>query len=165
MAKLKATVEVLGLEELKKSLHLLSKTGAKRAIRKAMRAGTNKMLAATKENAPVDTGLMKKSLVVRALKRKRGRIGFRIGFKNVHELLAKSNNTTVEEEAKAKLSSHIKGKKRHFYPAVVEYGSQNHEPNPFMRSAFERHKDESKRTITEVAHREIEAEMKKPLKK
>lgn len=128
---LKASVEVLNLQSVSRMLDQLGKKEADKVIRKALRLGAKDMLAATKRLAPVDTGLLKKSLTVRALKRKRGRIGFRIGYKNVEQI------ATVTKEGT-----------RHFYPAVVEYGSSKQTPHPFMRPAFDQNKEASKKIIS-----------------
>ncbi len=135
MAGLKASVEVHGLEDLGKILFRLGNGAARRVIRRAEKKAAESMLAATIAACPVDTGLMKSSLTVLPLKAKRGRIGFRVGFTNVEAILAKSNTNPNNP-------------KRYFYPAVVEYGGKR-TPHPFMRPAFDAHKEEAKAIIVE----------------
>ena len=115
-----ATVKVVGLESLGKALRELPKKVEGKILRTAMRNGTKLVAAATKAAAPVDTGLLQRSFAVRALKRKKGRVGNRITIKNVDKIV------TVSKEGK-----------RHFYPAVIEYGTKNRPARPFMRPAFE----------------------------
>lgn len=140
MAKLKASVVIEDMVAIQRLLDQLGKGVANKITRNALRVGSKGMLRTTIAHAPVDTGLMKASLTMRPLKRKRGRIGFYIGFKNVDALLEKSNRNPFN-------------KKRYFYPAVVEYGSKNRTPKPFMRPAFEQHKEFALKAIKDqLAH-------------
>jgi HK97 gp10 family phage protein len=52
-------VKVQGLDKLRKKLQRLEKKAAKRAVRKAIRAGTTIVAKAVKREAPVDEGLLK----------------------------------------------------------------------------------------------------------
>lgn len=143
-----AAVEVQGLQSFKESLDRLEKGAARRVVRKALKTATNMMAEATKSAAPVDTGLLKSSIVVQGLKVRRGQIGFKVGFTNVDAIVAKSN-------------SNPNNPKRYFYPAVVEYGGKGHSPHPFMRSAFETHKDAAKDIIIQELKDGIIKEAKK----
>lgn len=136
---LKASVAVEGMHAVENLLNDIGAAASDKVIRKALRAGSNSMLKETKAAAPVDSGLLKRSLIVRALRRKKGRIGFRIGFKNVEQIVERSTF------GKNKFGPHDpnKKKKRHFYPAVVEYGAKNKPAKPFMRPVFQRNKEEA----------------------
>ena len=113
-------VEVTGLEGLLFSLQALPRKVQGKILRTAMRNGTKTVAAKTRELAPVDTGLLKRSFAVRALKRKKGRVGYRITIKNVDKII--------------KTGEHGQ---RYFYPAAIEYGTHTRPAKPFMRPAFE----------------------------
>lgn len=142
MAALKASVVIENQHVVERLLRDLGVKLERKIIRSAMRKGMKPMLDATKKNAPVDTGLMRKSLVVRALKNKPGRIALRIGFKNVDAIVQKSSKDPK--------------KKRWFYPAVVEYGGKNRTAHPFMRPAFDSNKQQSIDTINKEVRLGIE---------
>ena len=116
-----ASVHIAGLESLGKSLRALPKKVEGKIVRTAMRNGTKLVADATKKAAPVDKGTLKKSFAVRALKRKKGRVGNRVTMKNVDKLVTITKKTRV----------------RYFYPAVLEYGTEKRVAHPFMRPAFE----------------------------
>jgi HK97 gp10 family phage protein len=150
MAKtLKASVAVEGLHAIERLLDQIGKTAASKIIRKALRDGSKSILNTTRGLAPVDTGLMKKSLGIIALKRKRGRIGFRVGFKNVDQLVTYSKNKKKDKSGK-------EVNQRYFYPSAVEYGTKKNPPHPFMRPAYEQNKEYALRDIRETLRIELE---------
>lgn len=55
------SIKTKGFGELARKLEGLSKTGARRANRKAMRAGTRVLLKAVKAQTPVDTGALRRA--------------------------------------------------------------------------------------------------------
>lgn len=72
-------VKVEGAAELKKALEQLAPKLQRKVLRKALRAGARPILKRTKATAPVDQGLLKRALTIRALKtRKRGLVGVKI---------------------------------------------------------------------------------------
>lgn len=162
MAKgVKASVEVVGLHAFEKLLERLGTKDANAIVRKSQRVAAKSMMEETKKRAPVDTGLLKKSLAVRALKRKRGRIGFRVGYKNVDLIVAKGSGfgafvRNLKKFGKADIKTPKPAKeKRYFYPAIVEYGSKNNPPHPFMRPAFDAHKAAAKQLIVNTVREGI----------
>lgn len=80
MAKAGGGVRVViqGDVELIKRLKALRTTEANKIIRKGLRAGAKEVHRETVHASPVVSGKMKKSYKVRAMKRKRGRIGVQI---------------------------------------------------------------------------------------
>lgn len=67
-------IKIKGAKQLAKDLGTFSKNVATKITRKALRAGAKIIQKAAKANAPKLTGLTKKSIKVRAAKKKRGRV-------------------------------------------------------------------------------------------
>ena len=75
----KQDLNITGLDELLKALQSLPKEVARQAIRKPLREGAKIVLAEAKRNVPKGkTGNLKRSLKVRAGKRKKGTISIRV---------------------------------------------------------------------------------------
>jgi HK97 gp10 family phage protein len=81
MAKGNAYVQLQGLDEINKKLAMLSGKEGKAAIRKGMRRSLGPVLKRAKELEPKgETGTLKKAVKLRVMKRKKGRVGFTVGF-------------------------------------------------------------------------------------
>ncbi len=144
------TVKLEGGKELDMALHRLGEKVARKLAMRALRAGGRPILTAAKQNAPVGTsgphpGLLKSTVKMRAGKRSRrnrhhryviigsvGRAAYYAGF--------------VEHGHYAG-----KGGKGAFIP-----------PHPWLRPAFDVHKDRALRTIMSTLRDEIEAQAGKP---
>ena len=146
MAGLKASVEVQDLTVFYKLLDRLGNKSARKIVRRSQQKAAKAMLEATKSAAPVDTGLLKSSLTVLPLKPKRGRVGFRVGYTNVKQIVAQST---------------YGGGKRGFYPAFVEYGTGTRPAHPFMRPAFNANKEAAKEIIVRELREGIIKEVQK----
>lgn len=120
---------------------------AKKIETKGMRAATKMMADETKKRAPVDTGLLRSSFAVRALKRKVGRIGFRVTI-NTKAKGGRGKAAKAKREGGGFYSTSKAGKKS-FYPAVLEYGSTKQTARPFMRPAFDAKKDAAVKQIVD----------------
>src|SRR5690349_414996 len=70
----KTTVKIHGMDKLLKKLHELPDKLEKKVYRQALRAGLKEILPEVKERAPVDSGLLKSLIRIKAGKRKRGLI-------------------------------------------------------------------------------------------
>jgi len=113
-----------GARQFEAALSKLTPAIEKRFMRKHLRSGAKMILENTLRYVPVGTTKKRKtqrlnrSFTVRALKRSRVRIGYRITTKN--------NSRFVRT---------TKSGKRYFVPTILEYGSgkQNIAPHPFMR--------------------------------
>lgn len=131
-------LHVQGLDKLLDKLNAeKGGTAAKAALRSGLRAGANLMLKAAKARAPVDTGLLQKSLKVIAMKRSRkakGRIGLIIGTNS-------KNNLFVGKT---------------FYAGMQEYGTSKMPARPFMRPAFDATKDAAIEVIKTKVATEVE---------
>lgn len=69
---------IKGAKELSAKLKRLSGSEGKKLLRKGLREGTKVIAAEARAIAPQASGELKRSIKTRALKRKKGRIGFRV---------------------------------------------------------------------------------------
>jgi HK97 gp10 family phage protein len=112
---------ITGVDRIDRALKLLPMKVQKKIIRPAIRDGLKLVKAETEAQVPVDTGLTKDSIKIKAVaKRKTGRIALLVQISGKVPGLIKTSAAG----------------KRGFYPAFVEYGSAGHPPNPFMRRAY-----------------------------
>lgn len=106
------SIDVVGAPELKAQLAALEGRIAKKLTRQAMRKAQKIVLADAKRRVPVDTGALKKSLKVRALRRSRSRFGVEI--------------RTGEGLFVGKT----------FYDGFIELGTKRMRAKPFLRPAL-----------------------------
>lgn len=145
MAAGRQLVVVTGIKEIDRRLRKLQPARQKAALRSAMRSGLKIVASATKAEAPVWTGTMKKNIKVRAAgKRRRGTIEL--------EVRVASNDETKRTTKKGQTV---------FYPAVVEYGKKGTPPNPFMRRAFEATGERARKTTLAALRANVEREAAK----
>ncbi len=141
----KRNIVVIGVEAIDKKLRKLSGAVGKKVVRRSMRKGMKIIAAATKSEVPVDTGLTKKSVQVRALKRSRKRLG-------------------IEVRVSGKVPGLIKTSaagKRTFYPAVVEYGRKGVPGNPFMRRAYSANAEHARQVTLADLKQGVDEEVRK----
>jgi len=108
----------LGDTRLGKQLAKLEARIQKKIVRKALRTAGKMVLADARARVPVDTGALKKGLKLRAVK-SRG------GFVGVHITTPRRDELGIPQSAK------------HYYPAVLEYGAENHPARPYLRPALD----------------------------
>ena len=80
---------------------------AKRAVRVSLKLGSKMILSAIKANAPVDSGLLKKSLGIVVGKRRKNSYAYHIAHR---------------AKFTSQLAKASKAGKRSYYPSAVEYG-------------------------------------------
>lgn len=134
MARRVATFDIsmLGVPQLTAEFKALESKFQKKALRKGLRAGAKIIQRAAKANAPQgETGNLRKFIKVRADKRSRSRLGIRV-MTGTRDQLGIDANDPV------------------YYPGVVEYGSKNRPPQPFMRPAFNANQARAKRAIVKA---------------
>jgi HK97 gp10 family phage protein len=125
-------VVITGIRDIDRRLRTLLPRLQKKVLRQAMRKGLKVVQAEVKAEVPVETGLTRSAVQVRAVKSKR------------------RGSIALEVRISGKVPGLVKtygGDKRAFYPAVVEYGRKGVAPNPFMRRAFTA-KGEAARQVT-----------------
>lgn len=112
---------ILGVDPVKRALKLLPKRVAKKVIHQAMRPAMKEVAAKVKELVPVDTGLTRHSVKVRAAKRSRKGFGI---------------NVQIGE-------GDYKGQT--FYAAFVEYGTVKMPAARFMLRSYLAKRDAAKK--------------------
>lgn len=128
---------VTGDKKLDRQLKRLDSKVRNRIARKAMRKAAKPVLDAAKAAVPVDTGELKKNLVIRSLKRSRG------------------NKNKFGVRVVAKESS-----KRDYIAHFIEFGTVNQAARPFLRPALEINKGQ----VDAILRAEIAAALKEGLK-
>lgn len=116
---IRPTVTFAGFKELDADFQLLSKAEQRKVSRKAVRAGAVVFRDAVRANAPVRSGLLKRSISVDTV---RGSATAGVKFKKV---LAKK---------KGKKGRH---KSMPYYWYFLEHGTSNMPAKPFVRPAFD----------------------------
>jgi HK97 gp10 family phage protein len=135
--------EIEGLDEVMRMFKEVGKVSQK-VITKAAKSGAKIVRDDAKREAPVDTGDLKRGIIMKAEKRKRGKKVYDIKF---------SNNPNF-------IKYGVNGK-RYFYPAAVEYGwvSKNGKIVPgyaFLRNAHKNNDRRVKRMIIDKLKKGLE---------
>jgi len=125
---------VQGAAELERKLLTLERKIARKVVRQALRKGAKIVQGATKIGAPVKTGRMRKSIMIR---KPRGRD--RPGTYSLAVLFDTARYPGLIKYSRAG--------KRYFYPAAVEYGHGDVAGHPFVRPAFESREAEARSLI------------------
>lgn len=125
-------VNVEGAKELEKKLLSLEPKLGRKIIRQALRKGAKLILNQAKANVPVDTGDLKKSLKVRAMRKRRHRYGV---------MVATSEGWFEGEQ---------------FYGGFIEFGTHKMAAQPFVRPAFDSEKDAAEKTIVDEIKQGLE---------
>ncbi len=131
MARAQATFDIrlLGVPQLAAEFKALESKIQKKALRKGLRAGAKIIQRAAKANAPKgETGNLRKFIKLKADKRSRSRLGIRVRTGTRQQLDIPANDPV-------------------YYPGIVEYGSKDRPPQPYMRPAFNTSKGGAKREI------------------
>lgn len=110
-------LEVNGIEELKKLFEEHLPSEAKKAMRMAAKEGAKIVAADAKAKVPRDTGALRQSIRVRAIKRSRVKVGSRV--------------VTGE--------GFFKGDT--YYGGFVEYGTHKMKAQPFLRPAADENRE------------------------
>ena len=119
-------VQLSGVKEVTKALAQFHPTLQKKLQRRATRRAAKPVQDTAKSLAPIRTGTLRKNILIRAIKRKRGsRI---IGAKVV---TATRERLGIDEDDKF------------YYPAIMEYGaaSRNIPARPYLRPAMDANRD------------------------
>ena len=133
------------MKDIDRKLKKLPVVTGKKVIRQSMRAGLKLVQAETKSQVPVDTGLTKKNVKLRAVKkRKRGSIALEVRVANAEGLVV-----------------HPPFGKPVFYPAIVEYGRKNRQADPFMHRSFAAKGEPARQTTLHEIRDGVEREARK----
>ena len=126
---------VTGIQAIDRKLRRLEPKVQKKVLRQSMRSGLKLVQEEMKVQVPVDSGLTQKNIKVRALKRrKHGVIGMEVRVASAPGLIKKGA-----------------GDRPFFYPAGIEYGDSEHQPNPFGRRSYSAKGDAARdKTMTDM---------------
>ena len=115
--------KLLGIKELEAKFRRLPDRVQKKILRPSMRAGAKEVQQAAKAAVPKDTGRLRRSLILKAIKRSRNRIGFVVRTKG-REFFG------------------IDAGSKWYYPAIIEYGyvrfGKQYPARSYLRSTVER---------------------------
>jgi len=143
MKGIKGAIVVTGITEIDKKLKTLEPRLQKKVIRQSMRSGMKLVLQDAVQRVPFLSGLLKRNIKLRAMKRKRNRIGL-----------------LVEVKSDPGFYKHYGQGQVAWYPASVEYGHGTVPPHPFMRPAFDTKggsaKEKTLHELLEGINREVE---------
>ena len=122
------TCKIEGMEELQETLDKAAKQAVKNYIRRAAKAAGDIWIKAIIEKAPKDTGFLAEHIAV----------------------------VTRYLEADTKLEMEIGPVKQAFYALFQEFGTHFQAAQPFMRPAFEEHKEEVMEAFAEAMKIELQ---------
>lgn len=119
-----ASIELEGVDEI---LNKLQSIGANvgRLENKALKNAAEPVLEDAKRNVPIKTGKLKKGLKITNVKRKEGAKYILVG-------VDRGDNSEI------------------FYGKFIEFGTSKMPAKPFLQPAYEKNKDNIKRTIAET---------------
>lgn len=127
-----------GFKELAAALRELGPRVAKNTLRRAVSAGATIIKTDARTRAPVDTGEMRKDILVKRERDGRG------------DNLAVTYSVFVRSGKKSRLAGRARNVQRDsFYWRFVEFGTSKMAARPFMRSAFAAQKEEAVKVIGE----------------
>jgi len=120
---MRITLNIEGAKELERKLLSFEPKLGRKIIRQALRNAAKPILNAAKANVPVDTGDLKKSLKVKAMRKRRHSYGV---------MIATSVGWFAGNE---------------FYGAFLEFGTSKMAARPFVRPAFDTEKENAEKII------------------
>jgi HK97 gp10 family phage protein len=128
------TVDLQGLKGVEDALAAAGPKLAKRAMRKALKAGAAQMIAAAKERAPVRTGALKTSIT------------------------SSTKLSPKEEVGRTRIAASSVGDRRKGparYALFQEFGTKNQAAKPFLRPAFDAANKAASEAFTAVMAEEV----------
>jgi len=143
---------IVGDKKLQRILDKLPGVVQRKLVRKALRAGAKMVLASAKSKVPVDEGALKKGLKVKAMKRRKNRMGIVVEHPTRERLAA-----LQKDKKKAERILTEKG----YYPAAVEYGAPHMAARPHLRPALNENRAPVVATFRQELAQNLAAEAKK----
>jgi len=174
-----AAISITGERELLHALNGLPTAVQRRIVKQVMRPAAKPVLAEAKRLAPVDSGALRDTMMVRLMKRSRMGYSGVVVMTGARKALA-GMAAKASGKNKGQLSGRMKGiaeklganrqqavlNSKWYYPAAVEFGGTTEKgrivrPQPFMRPALEKKRAEALRIITDLLWRLIDKESAK----
>jgi HK97 gp10 family phage protein len=139
-------ITMLGVPELSKALAALPEKVEQKVMRQALRQAGKYYLMLAKARAPRETGRLSSTMKLRAMKRRKGRVG-----------------VMIQTGTRAQLG--IDPKRKGYYPAHTEFGhldrSGVHQPaNPYMRTSLKT----SESAIFAILRQELDAGIEREMR-
>lgn len=128
----------LGDKRISAKLGALDLKVQKKIVRKALRKAARPILAEARARVAVDTGKLRDGLSIKAVRARRGVFGVQV-------VTPRRVDLGIPADAKG------------FYPAVLEYGSENHPPRPYLRPALDANREKAVDTVADFVRSEISA--------
>lgn len=148
---------ITGAKELNRKLMSLAPRIAKKVIRQAVRPAAKLIQSAAKSFVAVDTGALKKSIKVRALKRSQTRIGMTVAT-NAGDNFFKGRTFYGGFLEFGFRRGKRSGALRDYIKATGEDPRGEVPPRPFMKKAFEAQRDQAGAMIVSILRAGIERE-------
>lgn len=124
-----------GLTDIAKDLETLSRAENNKVLRDATRAGADVLREEVIARAPVQTGKLKKNVVVMTQKaRRRGEISSGVHIRGVNPVTGNSDSTMKASDPR-----------NAFYWRFVEMGTSKMAAHPFVRPSFDVRQEEATR--------------------
>ncbi|MBW9415772.1 MULTISPECIES: HK97-gp10 family putative phage morphogenesis protein [Enterobacter cloacae complex] len=121
-----------GLEDIARDLTRLSKAENNKVLRDATRAGAGILREEVIDRAPVDTGKLRRNVVVITQRGRNGEITSGVHIRGVNPRTGGSDNTMKASNPR-----------NAFYWRFVEIGTSKLAPHPFVRPAYDAREDEA----------------------
>jgi hypothetical protein len=175
------TLTLTGDKELSAMFQQFPDKVQRALIRSELRGVLKPVLARAKARARKKSGAMARTLKIRAMKRKRGRVGYYIQTGTRAELQAaltkqgaslagkvlgggrytKKTRRTLQvigRQLRQLQRPRVKGRKDHYYPAIIELGTKkgNHPAYPYLRSSFDERKEQMANDIIQALNEAVE---------
>jgi HK97 gp10 family phage protein len=146
MASNRFDISMLGVPELSQALAALPEKLERKVLTKALRQAGKYYLMLAKARAPRDQGRLSSTMKLRALKRRKGRVG-----------------VMIQTGTRSELG--IDPKQRGYYPAHTEFGHRDragvhHPANPYMRTSLKTGESAMVAILRQEIDNGIEAEMR-----
>jgi HK97 gp10 family phage protein len=130
-------LKLTGFKELADALRELGPRVARNSLRRAVSAGAAEIRNDAKARAPVDTGEMRKDIMIKRERDTKGE-------------MAATYSVFVRSGKKSRLAGKSRDvQKDSYYWKFVEFGTSKMAAKPFLRPAFESRKEEAVKVIGE----------------
>jgi len=135
-------IKVDGLRELGDAMRLLSSDVNGKISRAATMAGASAIRKLAAEKAPVDTGNLKRNVIVKRLPPAEA------GMSSMHIVTVRKGKITKAQKKR--------GLQDAFYARFVEFGTVKMAPQPFLRPAFDQGKEKAVTAIVDRLRKRID---------
>lgn len=140
-------VRVEGLRELNANLKRLTDKVQRRVLNRAVNAGARVIRDEAKQNAPVDTGKLKRNIITAKRRAPKGQAEYVVTVRGISQRTGNSDNSMKTNDPK-----------NAFYARFIEFGTSKVSRAQFLAPAFESKKHEAMAAIKKALGEGIEKE-------